>query len=266
MAAGIDSGAVTSKTTYNDKGSVSFDTETVYNFDKKGRGVIDMQTVLSKSLNTGMAFVVSKMGKDKFREYMLSFGLGERTNIDLPNEAQNLVSNLNSPRMIEYITASFGQGIALTPISTVRAFTPLANGGVLVDPHIVKRINYKNGFHKNIESKTNKQVLKKESVEEITKMLVEVVDVSLLNGKAKNPHYSVAAKTGTAQIANGGGYHDDRYLHSFIGYFPAYNPQFLVFLYTVYPKGVEFAANTLADPFLDLSKFLINYYEVPPDR
>lgn len=266
MAAGIDAGVVNSKTTYNDKGSVTFDTETVYNFDKKGRGVIDMQTVLSKSLNTGMAFVVSKMGKDKFREYMLNFGLGERTNIDLPNEAQNLVSNLNSPRMIEYVTASFGQGIALTPISTVRAFTPLANGGVLVDPHIVKRINYKNGFHKNIESKTNKQVLKKETAEEVTKMLVEVVDESLLNGKAKNLHYAVAAKTGTAQIANGGGYYDDRYLHSFVGYFPAYHPQFLVFLYTVYPKGVEFAANTLAEPFLDLSKFLINYYEVPPDR
>ena len=98
-------------------------------------------------------------------------------------------------------------------------------------------------------------------------MLTEVVDQALLKGKAKNPHYSVAAKTGTAQIAAPtGGYYPDRYLHSFFGYFPATNPQFLVFMYTVYPKHVDYASETLTQPFLDISKFLINYYNLPPDR
>jgi len=100
-------------------------------------------------------------------------------------------------------------------------------------------------------------------------MLVEVVDSALIGGRGKNAHYSVGAKTGTAQIAKPGtgGYYGDRYLHSFFGYFPAYNPKFLVFLYTVNPKGAGFfAADTLGLPFFDLSKFLINYYDVPPDR
>jgi cell division protein FtsI/penicillin-binding protein 2 len=84
--------------------------------------------------------------------------------------------------------------------------------------------------------------------------------------KLKN--YSVAAKTGTAQIANPEekGYYDDRFLHSFFGYFPAYDPQFMVFLYTVHPKGVRYASQTLTEPFMDVTKFLINYYEIPPDR
>jgi cell division protein FtsI/penicillin-binding protein 2 len=227
-----------------------------------------MQTVLSKSLNTGVAFVVGKLGKDSFREYMINFGLTEKTNIDLPNEALNITKNLNSPRTIEYITASYGQGIALTPVSTVRALSTLANGGLLVSPHVVKEIRYKTGLSKKIDFDEPKRVLKKETADEVTRMLIKVVDESLLNGKEKNPHYSIAAKTGTAQIASpdGKGYYSDRYLHSFFGYLPANNPKFLIFLYTVNPKGVEFAANTLAEPFFDLTKFLINYYNLTPDR
>ena len=114
----------------------------------------------------------------------------------------------------------------------------------------------------------NKRVIKKETSNEITRMLVKVVDTSLQNGTLKIQNYSVAAKTGTAQIAkiDGRGYYEDRNLHSFFGYFPAYNPRFLIFLLTLEPKGAPYASNTLATPFMDTVKFLINYYEIPPDR
>jgi cell division protein FtsI/penicillin-binding protein 2 len=97
-------------------------------------------------------------------------------------------------------------------------------------------------------------------------MMIYNVDASLLNGSAKNAHYSVAAKTGTAQIATNGLYEEDRFLHSFIGFLPAHNPKFLVFMYTLNPRGVSFASETLAQPFIDMTKFLISYYQVPPDR
>ena len=89
----------------------------------------------------------------------------------------------------------------------------------------------------------------------------------MAKGHIRNEHYSIAAKTGTAQIASPeGGYYPDKYLHSFFGYFPAYEPRFLVFLYILEPKGVKYASETLAQPFGDISDFLLSYYQVPPDR
>lgn len=269
MAAGLDFGSVTAETTYDDRGSLVLNGSTISNYDHKGNGMINMQEVLNKSVNTGAAFIVSKMGKENFAKYMVDFGLGSETGIDLPNEASGNIANLKSPRDIEYATASFGQGIAMTSITAIRAFSALANGGNLVSPHIVKKINYKIGLSSDMSYESeNKRVIKKETSDEITRMLVKVVDTSLKGGILKIQNYSVAAKTGTAQIAktDGRGYYDDRNLHSFFGYFPAYNPRFLIFLLTLEPKGAPYASDTLAVPFIDTVKFLINYYEIPPDR
>jgi cell division protein FtsI/penicillin-binding protein 2 len=268
MAAGLDSGAVTPNTFYQDNGSLNINGYTISNYDGKGHGWVDMQEVLNNSLNTGAVFVGSQMGNKTFAEYMKKFKVGEETGIDLPNETYGLTDNLNSPRDIEYATASFGQGVAFTPIATVRALSALGNGGHLIDPHIVKKINYRSGLSKTISTNKGAQVLKKETSEEITRMLVKVVDEALLDGSVALPRYSIAAKTGTAQVAKeeGGGYYENVYLHSFFGYFPAYNPKFLVFFYTMYPKNVRYASQTLTYPFINTAKFLINYYEVPPDR
>ena len=87
-------------------------------------------------------------------------------------------------------------------------------------------------------------------------MMVYNVDNSLLEGRAKNHDIVFAAKTGTAQIAVRGGYSEDRFLHSFVGYLPAYDPKFVVFMYTVNPRGVQYSSETLAKPFIELTKFL----------
>ncbi|MBU4479877.1 hypothetical protein KKG48_00325, partial [Patescibacteria group bacterium] len=201
-------------------------------------------------------------------KYMLSLGFGEETGVDLPNETYGLVSNLESSRDLEFATASFGQGIALTPVETVRALSVLANGGKLITPHLSQGIKYDIGLSRELLYEEGERVFKESTSDEITRMLVEVVDSALLGGTVKMEHYSVAAKTGTAQMAkeDGRGYYDNKYLHSFFGYFPAYDPQFLVFFYIVDPKEVNYASHTLTEPFVNLTKFLINYYEVPPDR
>ncbi len=268
MAAGLDSGAVTADTTYNDEGFIILNKARINNFDKKGRGVVSMQEVLNQSLNTGVVFVMQQMGKEKFADYMLSYGIGEKTGIDLPNETSGLIKNLTSPREIEYATAAFGQGIALTPIEAVRALSALANGGMLVTPHFADEIQYQDGGSKKIIYGPDKQILKKTTSDEISRMLVNVVDKALLGGIVKMEHYSIAAKTGTAQMAreDGRGYYDDKYLHSFFGYFPAYDPKFLIVLYNINPKGVDYASHTLTYPFINMAKFLLSYYEVPPDR
>lgn len=270
MATAIDLGIASGGTIYNDTGSVTIGNYTIYNFDKKGRGMITLQEAMGKSLNTGFVFLGNKIGQQNFRDYFLNFGLGEKTGIDLPGEGTGLVSNLTrkTPIDIEYANMSFGQGIAITPIAAVRALSALANGGTLITPHVVERINYKIGLGKDVNFSEGRRVLKPETSVAISKILVEDFDKYFQNGKSKNPNYSIAEKTGTAQIAlpNGKGYYDDRFLHTFFGYFPAYDSKFLVFLYNVNPKGAQYSSESLGPAFVDLTKFLINYYEVAPDR
>ncbi len=268
MAAGLDMNAVRPDTTYIDKGELTINTEKIHNFDKKARGKATMQDVLNQSLNTGMVFVMQQMGKDNFKKYMLAYGIGEKTGIDLPGEVSGITTNLKSTREIEFANAAFGQGVAMTPVEIIRAFSTLANGGVPVTPRVGSMIKTKDGEEVKIEPTYGSQLIAQKTADDITKMLVTVVDKGLGAGQYKNEHYSVAAKTGTAQMAmeNGRGYYEDRYLHSLFGYYPAYNPKFLVLMYVVNPKGVQYAATTLAEPFFDLSKYLLSYYDVAPDR
>lgn len=268
IAGALDAKVITPKTEYYDAGNVLVDKKVINNFDKKGRGLVNIQDVLNQSLNTGMVFTEQKLGHEKFRNYMKSYGIGEKTGIDLPNETSGLISNLDSPRNIEYANASFGQGIAMTPIEAVRAFSILANGGNMITPHLVKEIRYENGLTKKMEypiTKTN--ILGKEATDTISEMLIKVYE-SYDSGRHKMPNYTVASKTGTAQVAkdSGRGYYTDRHTHSFFGYFPARDPKFLIFLYVKNPKGVKYASQTLIPPFNSLTKFLINYYNLPPDR
>lgn len=266
MAIGIDAGAVTPQTTYDDQGSLTLDGKTIYNFDLRGRGIVDMQEVLSQSLNTGVAFVARKVGNERFRRYLGDF-FGAPTGVDLPNEASPLLDNLSSGRDIEIVTASFGQGIAVSPLSMARALAALANGGNLVEPRAVAAIDYDLGAELDLAPAPPRRVISEESSRAVTGMLVRVVDDALLGGSLAIPGYSTAAKTGTAELPDeSGGYHDDRFVHSFFAYAPATAPRFLVLTYAVDPRGETYASHTLAAPSMELLKFLLGYFQVPPDR
>ncbi len=267
IAIGLETKIINANTTYDDNGYIKLNGLTIYNYDKQGRGTVDMQAVLNNSLNTGVAYVVSKVGNERFVDFMKKL-FDEETGIDLPAEGSPLMSNLDSLRDVEVATASFGQGIAITPIQTIRGLAAIGNGGVLVQPHMIKETRYEYGVTKKIAHPEPERIFSKDTSEEISRMLVRVVDEALLGGEVSMKNYSIAAKTGTAQIVDKttGTYYEDRYLHSFFGYFPAYDPQFIVLLYTIEPQGVAYASHTLTLPFIDIAKYLINYYEIEPDR
>lgn len=269
MTAGLDSGVITPDSTYNDTGCITVNSSKICNYDLKARGPgTPMQEILSQSLNVGASYIATKLGHDQFRSYFEKLGFGTKTGVDLPNEVSGDIENIKtSPRDVEYDTASFGQGIAENPFQMIKALGALANNGAVVTPHIGRAIKLESGVTKELTYAAPVQVFKPEAVGETTRMLVKVVDTKLANGTVKIPTTSVAAKTGTAQIAGPGGkYRQGAYFHSFFGYFPAYDPKFVILLYTREPQGVEYASETLTAPFMTLTHFLINYYDVPPDR
>lgn len=268
MAAGIDKGVVTPTTTYKDTGCIEKSGKKVCNSDQKAHGVVSMQIVLNQSLNTGASFVADRIGHEVFSDFLHDLELGKKTGVDLPSEASGQLRSIENGYDLDYASASFGQGISVSSIGMIRALSVLANGGVLPNPHVVTGIKLTNGVTRSIDPGSGPRVLSASSTEAVTNMLIETYDTALIGGALKQEHYSLAAKTGTAQIAipGGGGYYTDRTLHSFFGYFPARDPKFIIFLIAVEPHGQEFSAATLSHPFNSLAKYLINYYSIPPDR
>ncbi|MFZ1075462.1 MAG: penicillin-binding protein 2 [Minisyncoccia bacterium] len=266
MTSALDAGVITPQTTYDDTGCIHPNGATVCNWDLKARGVIPMEQIILQSLNVGASWVADRLGQEKFREYFTKL-FGQKTGIDLPNEGRSLLGNLSETQQVDFDTASFGQGIAETPVQMIRAEGAIANGGAMVEPHLVSAIRLDSGIVRQLDWSRETQVFSPTAAHETTKMMTDMVDQMLQNGKAIIPTMSVAAKTGTAQLTNGqGGYYKDRFFHSFVGFFPSYNPRFIILLYTDDPQHVTYASETLDDTFLDLVHFLINYYAVPPDR
>jgi cell division protein FtsI/penicillin-binding protein 2 len=226
-----------------------------------------MQDVLDNSLNTGVSYVVGQVGTERFAGYFKKI-FGGQTGIDLPNEGKPLVGNLSSPRTVEYYTASFGQGVAISPVSMIRGLATLANKGVMPAPHVGYAVKTPQGISTELKHGEPIQVFSEKSAQTVSGMLTKVVDTALRGGATKREGYTVAAKTGTAQmaLADGRGYYEDRYFHSFFGYFPATDPKIIILLYHTEPQGARYASETLTDTFDTLTTFLINHYAIPPDR
>ena len=266
VAAGLDSGVITPESTYYDTGCIKVDAATICNFDGKARGTADVQKILSQSLNLGVSWIATELGQERFRSYFMKL-FSEKTGVDLPGESGSLLQNLREPQQVGYDTAAFGQGIAVTPMQMIRALAALANEGALPPPHIGKAVRLDSGEETPFPAREAVPVFSPDAVREVSAMLTNVVDTDLRGGSGKIASLSVAAKTGTAQLVQpGGGYYKDRYFHSFFGYFPSHAPRFIILLYTNDPQGVQYASETLTSTFMDLTRFLIEYYRIPPDR
>jgi cell division protein FtsI/penicillin-binding protein 2 len=270
MAAGLDTGVITPTTTYDDTGCITVDKDQVCNFDHKARGVIPMVQIIEQSLNVGASWIATQLGQTEFRDYFLSY-FGTKTGIDLPSEQGGLISNLKTTEQVNFDNMSFGQGIAVTPVAMIRALAAIPNGGVMPPPHLATGIVLASGAEKPINWGNGTQVFSAQTAQEVTRMLETVYpnDARLAinaNPSLQYANVPVAAKTGTAQVEMpGGGYYSDVFFHSFYGFFPANNPQFAILLYTNRPQGVEYASGTLTATFMDLTNFLIDYYNIPPD-
>ncbi|MBI2062274.1 MAG: penicillin-binding protein 2 [Candidatus Yanofskybacteria bacterium] len=265
MSAGLDLGKVTPQATFTDVGFIKAAEYTIHNFSNKIFGLQTMSQVLEKSINTGAMFVENLVGDENFLNYAINTGFGQRTGIDLPGEVNGDITNLYSGRKINYLTASFGQGIAVTPIQLVNAYSAIANGGKLMRPYVVEKIVKEGGEEIITKSEIISIPFSEKTSSKLKSMLVGVVD----NGfdKARIKGYDIAGKTGTAQIPDGkGGYDENEFIHNFLGFAPAYDPKFVVLIKIDRPHGITFAADSLSPTFREVAQFLINYYKIPPTR
>ncbi len=268
MSAAINEGKVKPDTTYEDKGYVKIGGRTIYNYNQRVWGKRTMKQVLQYSINTGAVFAEKQLGHQLFLKYLDRFGFFEKTGIELEGEIFSTNQELKKGYEINFATAAFGQGIELTPLGLLRAYTALANNGNLMKLSIVDRIIEEDG-EKVIEPKIEKRkIISEETAKEITKMLVSVVEEGYGKRAGINGYY-IAGKTGTSQIPfaslgiNKKGYSDETW-QSFIGYFPAFDPKILILVKLDNPK-TKTAEYSACPIFRKLAQYIINYYKIPPD-
>lgn len=267
VSAGLDAQLINPDTTYVDKGEERIDEFTIRNSDKQAHGVQTMTQVLEKSLNLGTIFIERLLGKERFKSYVEKFGFGKTTNIELRPEADGDIRPLSKKGEIFAATASFGQGIAVTPMQLVAAYAALGNGGKLYRPYIVDEVHHPDGTTQKTKPEITSQPIGARASRLVSGMLVTVVE----NGhgaQAGVPGYYVAGKTGTAQIPDlkNGGYLTDGTIGSFAGYAPASDPKFVMLVKIDHPRTVQYAESSAAPVFGSMAKFLLSYLHVEPER
>jgi cell division protein FtsI/penicillin-binding protein 2 len=264
MAAALNEGKITPDTTYVDTGELKYGKYTIHNFANEKYGKQTMTQVLESSINTGAVFAQQQVSHDIFLNYIDKFGFTQKTGIDLQGEVYSHNDTLKSGSDINYATASFGQGIELTPMQIARGFCALANGGKLVKPYIVEKIVNGND-EVTTKPEVSEPIVSQQTISQLTTMLINVVDKGF-NSVAKVPGYYLAGKTGTAQVplTNGKGYDQDKTIQSFVGYGPAFNPQFVILVKLDNPK-VPKSALSAVPVFKELAQYMINYWKIAPD-
>lgn len=264
MAAALNEGKITPDTTYIDTGVVTFGTKSIHNFANEIYGEKTMAQVLENSINTGAVFAEQQISHKIFFDYIDKFGFTSKTGVDLQAEAYSRNEGLKNGPDMNFATASFGQGIELTPIQIARGFCAIANGGKLVKPYIVEKIV--NGPEVSYtKPKVSDPIISQQTITQLNAMLINVVDNGF-NKVAKIPGYYFAGKTGTAQVPleNRKGYDPDKTIQSFVGYGPAFNPQFLILVKLDNPK-VPKSSLSAVPIFKKLAQYIINYWQIPPD-
>lgn len=264
MAAAIDSGVVEPEERCDIcDGPVKVDKYTIETWNNEYYPDSTMTDVIVHSDNVGMVYVAQKLGKGKFVDYLEDFGMGRLTNIDLQGESSPEMRKKGDWGIVELATASFGQGIAATPIQMIRAISTIANDGKIVTPQIVDKIQG-GSWEEDVKPDIGKQVISKKAAEAVTMMMVEAAK----KGEAKWTHqggFRVAGKTGTAQIPIEGHYDEEKTIASFVGFAPYDEPKFIMLVSLREPSSSPWASETAAPLWYSIARDLFPYYGIHPD-
>jgi cell division protein FtsI (penicillin-binding protein 3) len=264
VAAALDRGVIEPGFTYFDNGSLEVGGITVQNWDRAAHGTVDTTQILVQSLNIGAATLAMMMGPDNFYPELNEFGFGRRTGVDLQGEESGIFYAPGNPNWAEanIATNSFGQGISVTPLQMLTAVNAIANGGLMMQPRVVHQIN-DNGEVFTSQPTALGRPISAETASIVTQMMVAVVEDGL-DESASLPGYTIAGKTGTAEIPTPFGYEAGTSIVTFVGFLPADDPQVSILIRLDRPR--EYWASVVAAPvFRDLAERLVVQLAIPPD-
>lgn len=264
MAAGIDAGVVEPDTKCDIcEGPLKVDKYYIETWNKKYYPETTMSDVIVHSDNVGMSFVAQRLGQERLYDYLDKFGIGKLTGIDLQGESNVAMRKRGSWNIVDLVTSSFGQGIATTPLQIVRAVAAIANDGYLVKPKIVQKIEF-NGWVQDSKENEKVRIISSETSEKMKKIMVEAAK----HGEAQWTNlkgFTVAGKTGTAQIPIAGHYDSEATIASFVGFAPANNPKFVMLVTLKEPQSSQWASETAAPLWYSIAKDLFVYFGIQPE-
>lgn len=265
VAAGIDAGLITEHTPCTKCDAARKIGEyTIRTWNDQYTPGISVQEGLAKSDNTVMIFIAEILGEKRFVEYVKAFGIGEETHVELQEDTKTPVRQ--DWKFIDLATGSFGQGIATTGLQMTRAVAAIANNGKLMKPTIVEKvIDHQKNTEIIVDPVVDRQVIKPETAQRVAKMM----EYAASQGEAKwtrSKTHSVAGKTGTAQIPIAGHYDDKKTIASFVGFSPVEEPKFVMLVKLREPKSSQWASETAAPLWYDISNKLYLLLNIPADR
>ena len=235
-AAGLEENVFKMDETYNDPGYLIIDGVRIKDWKVGGHGTETFLQVIENSCNPGFMTIGMRLGKDKLFKYIKNFGLGSKTGIDLLGESSGILFNEEKIGNVELATASFGQGNAVTAIQLVNAVSAAVNGGILHKPYVLSKIVREDELILKKEAEMIRRVISNETSEKVKYALESVASRGTARG-AFIDGYRVGGKTGTAQIAENGGYVSGKYILSFMGIAPMNDPEVLIYLAITNPKN-----------------------------
>lgn len=263
MAEAFDLKKLKPTDTYNETGPVTVSGYQIKTWNNEYHGEISMSEILQYSSNVGMVYISNALGKDNLLNFLADFGLGSKTGIDLQEEAETYMRPESEWRDIDLATASFGQGIAVTPIQMVRAISAIANNGVLMEPRLVKEIVSQDGKKIEIPPKEVRRLYSAPTAKVIAELMVDAVE----HGEAQwtvTKGFRVAGKTGTAQIPVEGHYDAEKTIASFVGFGPVEDPRFVMLVTLREPTSSPWGSETAAPLFFEISNELFPYFGIHP--
>lgn len=266
IAGALDAGVIDPSTSYEDKGYAVIGGRVLHNAQGKSYGRLDISGILERSANAGAVFVAERLGAERLYRYLTEFGFGKATGADLAYEASGMLRPLRDWYPVDVGTAAFGQGLSVTPLQLAVAYAAIANGGTLYRPYVVAEARRADGTVERNVPRPVRRVIAPETAATMRQLLTNVVDRGLAQN-ARLAGYSVAGKTGTAQIASPDGrYLDDEYVSSFAALLPAREPRYVVVIVLERPESRLLGTLTAMSAFKGMAGDLLRVARVDPDR